>query len=132
MKKTSKKATLQTLDKKIDTLGQTLDKKIDTLGQTLDKKIDTLTETVDVLARSTNHGFDAVFAFQKDMIEFAQKTSLTLFNLDSHARTTNERLDAIEKALPPLGNLSEALKREVLQLNVRVGKIEARVGIKTI
>ncbi len=83
MKRTTKKVTLQTLDKKIDVLGQTLDKKIDVLGQTLDKKIGDLTETVDGLARSTKHGFDAAIDFQKEMTEFAQKTALTLFAVDS-------------------------------------------------
>ena len=72
MKRTTKKVTLQTLDKKIDVL-----------GQTLDKKIGDLTETVDGLARSTKHGFDAAIDFQKEMTEFAQKTALTLFAVDS-------------------------------------------------
>ncbi len=120
MKKTSKKVTLQTLDEKLDVIGQNLE---------------TLTETVDGLAISTKKGFDEVkgemHEFKDEMTNFKKNTERTFFNLDSHARTTNERLDAIEKALPPLGSLSEALKREVLQLNVRVGRIEAKVGIKT-
>ena len=118
----------QTLDKKIDTLGQTLDKKIDTLGQTLDKKIDTLVTIVDGLAVSTKKGFDEVKGevreFKEDMTDFSKKTGLTLFALDSHARTTNERLGVIEKSLLPLEHLSQALKVEVQNLNLRVRKVE--------
>ena len=129
MKKTPKKVTLQTLNKRFDSLGQ---------------KVDTLVTTVDNLAIATNRGFENTVSktefkdfkkemtdFKEDMTDFAKKAEVTLFSLDSHARTTNERLGAIEKALPPLGNLSEAIKREVLQLNVRVGRIETKVGIKT-
>lgn len=122
MKKTPKKVTLQTLDKKIDGLGG---------------KLETLTEIVDALARSTKQGFDNIATkqefteFKGDMTAFAKQTGITLFNLDSHARTTNERLNAIEKSLPPLGNLSEALKREVQQLNMRVGRLETKAGIAT-
>lgn len=113
--------------------------------QTLGKKIDgiadivgTLSNTVDSLARSTKEGFDRMDTFhtemtdfKEDMTDFAKKTSITLFNLDSRARMTNERLDTIEKSLPPLVVLSEALKREVLQLNTRVGRLETKVGMKT-
>src|SRR3989338_6689424 len=102
MKKTPKKATLQTLD----------------------KKIDGLVETVDVLARSTKEGFDRMDTFHVEMTDFKKSTELTLFKIDSKLQTADGRLDAIEKALPPLGNLSEALKREVLQLNARVGRVE--------
>src|SRR3989344_9497443 len=140
MKKTAKKVTLQTLDKKIDTLGQTFDKKIDTLGQTFDKKIDTLgqtfdkklnalTDVVDALARSTKQGFDAAQEFQKDMTEFANKTGVTLFNLDSHARTTNERLDSIEKTLGPIVHLPGVVQRELREHDRRLSLIEKKIGI---
>lgn len=119
MKKTSKKVTLQTLDKKIDTL-----------GQTFDKKIDVLTEIVDGLARSTKQGFDAAFAFQKDMTEFAHKTALTLFNIDSKLQTVDQRLDAIEKTLGPLVQVSSVMQKEIRELNARVTKLEHNANLK--
>ena len=125
MKKTAKKVTLQTLDKKIDTLGQALDKKIDTF----DEKINALTDVVDTLARSTKQGFEAAHEFQKDMAEFAQKTSVTLFNLDSHARTANERLDAIEKTMGPIVHLPSVMQREFRDYDRRLSLVEKKIGI---
>ena len=88
MKKTPKKVTLQTLDKKIDGW-----------GESLDKKMDGVAVLVEALAVSTNKEFDTVkgdlHEFKDEMTDFKKKTELTLFNLDSHARTSNERLDAI-------------------------------------
>lgn len=129
MKKTPKKVTLQTLDKKIDGW-----------GQSLDTKIDTLTLTVDGLAISTNKGFDEVKAgarefkkemteFKEDMTDFSKKTGVTLFNLDSHARTTNERLDAIEKTLEPLMFASGAMQRELREHDRRLSHVERKVGV---
>ncbi|MEK7169700.1 MAG: hypothetical protein AAB767_00240 [Patescibacteria group bacterium] len=133
MKRTPKKITLQTLDTKIGVLGQSLDKKIDGWGQSLDKKIGGLTDTVDALARSTNAGFlevkKDVREFKTEMTEFVQKTSLTLFNLDSHARTANERLDAIEKTLEPLMFASGATQRELREHERRLSHIERKVGV---
>ncbi|GEM_PF-2713582 len=156
MKKAIKTATLQTLDKKIDSIASTvgaLTGTVDTLKGTVGKLTDTvdtlkgtvgkltgtvdtlkdtvgtLTGTVDSLARSTKEGFDRMDAFHTDMAEFAQKTSLTLFNLDSHARTTNERLDAIEKTLEPLMLVSGAMQREFREHERRILHIERKVGL---
>ena len=132
MKKTLKKTTLQMLDKKIDTL-----------GQTLDKKIDALVTTVDSLAIATKRGFDNTVSkteftefkeemldFKRDMTDFKKKAEMTFFNLDSHARTTNERLDAIEKILGPLVQISSFMQKEIRELNSRVIKLEHHAGIK--
>lgn len=122
MKKTIKKATLQTLDKKIDGL-----------GASLDKKIDTLITTVDGLAVSTKKGFDEVKAdiaeFKSEVSEFKGKTEMTLFSLDSSARTTNMRLDAIEKTLGPLIHLPGAVQREFREHDRRLSIIEKKIGI---
>src|SRR3989338_4928961 len=150
MKKTPKKVTLQTLDKKIDGITNTVGALTGTVGElkgtvgaltgtvgelkgtvgALTGTVGELTDTVDSLARSTKEGFDRMDSFHTDMTEFAKKNSLTLFNIDSKLQTVDQRLDTMEKSLPSLGTLSDALKREVLQLNIRVGKIETRVGIK--
>lgn len=120
MKKTAKKVTLQTLDKRFDTLGQ----KVDTLGE----NIGTLTETVDGLARSTKEGFDRMDMFHDEMTEFVKKTGITLFNLDSHARTTNGRLDAIEKALGPLVQASSFYQSTLREHERRIMLLERKAG----
>ncbi len=71
-------------------------------------------KSIDDLAMITKRGFDhtapkeafATFEgefldFRKDMTDFRKKTGATLFNLDAHAQATNDRLNAIEKALGP-------------------------------
>ena len=120
MKKTSKKVTLQTLDKKIDGITKT---------------VGTLSDTVDSLARSTKVGFDHVDTFHTemtdfntDMTEFAKKTGMTLFNLDSHARETNRRLDALEKAGGPLTLAVQTMQQEIRTLNQRVDVLEKNMS----
>ncbi len=113
MKKTPKQATLQTLD----------------------KKIDTLITTVDNLAIATKRGFDNTVSktefteFKSEMTEFKKNTERTLFNLDSHARTANERLDAIEKTLEPLIFVSGAMQRELREHERRISHVERKVGV---
>lgn len=103
--------------------------------QTLDKKIDTLITTVDVLAISTKKGFDNTVSkkefteFKEEMTEFAQKTGVALFNLDSHARTTNERLDEVEKTLEPLMLVSGILQKELREHARRLSRVERKVGV---
>ena len=127
MKKTPKQVTIQTLDKKIDGIASTFGALTSTVGE--------LTDTVDSLARSTKEGFDNIatkqefVAFKEDMTDFAKKTGVTLFNLDSHARTTNERLDAIEKTLEPLMLASGAMQREFREHERRILHIERKVGL---
>lgn len=125
MKKTFKKVTLQTLDKKIDVLGASLDKKIDGITNA----VGALSDTVDSLARSTKEGFDKADAFQDEMTEFAKKTPLTLFNMDSKLQTVDQRLDAIEKTLGPLVQVSSALQRELREHERRLSLIERKVGL---
>ncbi len=95
-----------------------------------------LERSVEKLAVITARGFEntvskTVFTeFKDDMTEFAKKTGVTLFNLDSHARTTNERLDAIEKILGPLVQVSSVMQKEIRDLNLRVTKLEHHAGMK--
>ena len=127
MRKTPTKVTFQTLDKKIDGLGQTMG--------TLGDKLETLTDIVDVLARSTKQGFDSITTkqefteFKEDMTAFAKQTGITLFNLDSHARTANERLNAIEKALGPLVQASSFYQNTLREHERRLSLIERAVGL---
>jgi|SRR3989338_452669 len=113
MKKTINKATLQTLDKKIDGL-------TDTVG--------TLTDTVDSLARSTKEGFGRMDAFHTEMTEFAQKTALTLFNMDSKLQTVDQRLDAIEKALGPIVHASSFYQSALREHERRIALLERKAG----
>ncbi|HCB35216.1 MAG: hypothetical protein A2W52_03695 [Candidatus Taylorbacteria bacterium RIFCSPHIGHO2_02_49_25] len=122
MKKTSKKATFQTLDKKIDGIASTVGKFAGGVGK--------LTGTVDSLARSTKEGFDRMDAFHNEMTEFAHKTSLTLFNIDGKLQTVDQRLDAIEKTLGPLVQVSSFMQKEIRELNTRVTRLEHNAGIK--
>ena len=87
MKKTPKKVTIQTLDKKIDGIASTFGALTSTVGE--------LTDTVDSLARSTKEGFDRMDSFHTDMTEFAKKNSLTLFNIDSKLQTVYQRFYTI-------------------------------------
>lgn len=134
MKKTPKQATLQTLDKKIDGLGVSLDKKINGITNavgTLSSTVGTLSDTVDSLARSTKEGFDKAEAFQEEMTEFAKKTALTLFNVDSKLQTVDQRLDAMERTLGPLVHVSNAVQRELREHNARIERIEHKIGLTT-
>ena len=67
--------------------------------------------------------------FKADMFGFRNKTDMTLFNLDNHAQETNKRLDAIEKALGPLVQVSSFMQNEIRSLNGRVSSLERKVGI---
>ncbi len=109
------------------------DKKV-TLN-TVDKKIDTLITTVDNLAIATKRGFDNTVSkeefgeFKDEMTEFKQKTELTLFNIDSKMQTVDQRLDGIEKTLGPLVHVSNALQNELREHAHRLSIIEHKVGL---
>lgn len=121
MKKVAKKVTMQTLDKKIDGVANAVGTLSDTVG--------TLSDTVDSLARSTKEGFDRMDTFHDEMNDFVKKTGVTLFSLDSHARTANERLDAIEKVLGPLIQTSSFYQSTLREHERRLSLIEREVGL---
>ncbi|OHA18371.1 MAG: hypothetical protein A2836_03235 [Candidatus Taylorbacteria bacterium RIFCSPHIGHO2_01_FULL_45_63] len=123
MKKVSKKVTLASISKSIEQLATKND--------------------LEKLGVITAHGFDTTVAetkftefkdefteFKDDMTEFAQKTALTLFNMDSKLQTVDQRLDAIEKTLGPLVQVSSVMQKEIRDLNSRVTKLEHHAGIK--
>lgn len=68
-------------------------------------------ESIDSLVISVKHGFEEMYEFRDEMYGFKNKTETTLFSLDSHARQTNERLDAIEKTLGPLVQVSSFMQK---------------------
>ena len=106
---------------------------------TVSKKIDDLAvstaKSIEDLAIITKKGFDNTVSkeefteFKTEMTEFKKGTETTLFNLDGHAKKTNERLDAIEKAMGPLVQVSGFMQKEIRELNMRVNRLEHKVGI---
>lgn len=108
---------------------------------TLATKID-LEKSIDSLAMITKRGFDNTVSkeafgefkeemtdFKIDITEFAQKTSLTLLNIDAKLQTVDQRLDAIEKTLGPLVHVSNAVQRELREHNERIARIEHKIGL---
>jgi hypothetical protein len=57
--------------------------------------------------------------FKEEMTVFKKETTTTLFNLDTHARETNHRLDKIEEVLPPLVTMSKTMEGEIHSINLR-------------
>lgn len=102
---------------------------------TVNKKIDTLITTVDSLATATKRGFDNTVSkeefgeFKEEMTDFKQKTESALFNIDSKLQTVDQRLDAIEKTLGPLVHVSDALQRELREHERRISLVEHKVGL---
>ncbi len=92
-----------------------------------------ISKSIDDLAVATKNGFDEMGGelrgFQNEMTDFRKKTEITLFNLDSHARTTNERLNAIEKILEPLMLVSGAMQHELREHDRRLLHVEQKVGL---
>ena len=128
----AQKATLSSIAKSIEGLATKNDvaKSIEGLATKKD-----IIEAIDELAIITKRGFDTTVSkaefteFREDMTDFKKKTDLTLFNLDSHARTTNTRLDSIEKAIGPLVHLPGVVQRELREHDRRISLIERKVGI---
>ncbi len=91
-KRKKEKATLSSISKSIEKLATK----------------DDLEKSIEKLAVITAHGFETTVVktefteFKNDMTEFAQKTAVTLFNMDSELQTVDQRLDSIEKTLGPL------------------------------
>ena len=129
MKQKAEKATLASISKSIEGLATKAELK------RLATKAD-FERSIEKLAVITARGFENTVSktefteFKNEMTDFAKKTGVTLFSLDSHARTTNERLDAIEKILGPLVQVSSVMQKEIRDLNLRVTKLEHREGIK--
>lgn len=130
-KKTQKKITLNTLAESINSF-----------GAKTDFSFKQVNESIDSLARITKAGFDntvsktefnefktEMYDFRDDMLEFEKKTNTTLLNLDGHAQETNNRLDAIEKTLGPLVQVSGLMQKEIRSLNIRVERLEKQAGL---
>ena len=124
--KSNKKVTLENVAIKVDKVADNVDK---------------LTYNLDALAVTTKRGFDNVHGelkefkdemheFKDEMHEFKNKTEESLFNLNSHANQTNDRLDAIEKTLGPLVHVSSIMQKEIRSLNTRVDRLEKIISHK--
>lgn len=98
--------------------------------------------TLDDLAIMIKNGFDNTVAkeefkefktemydFRDHFFEFEKKTNTTLLNLDTHAEETNKRLEAIEKILGPLLQVSGLMQKEIRSLNVRVERLEKQAAL---
>lgn len=89
--------------------------------------------TLDTLAQMVQRGFAEqsaqVRSFQSEFEDFRRKTDKTLFELQSEALTTNERLDRIEKVLVPLMHLADALKLNSRDHETRITRLEHQAGI---
>ena len=95
----------------------------------------TTTKSISDLAIFTKRGFDQTVSletfndFTHDMLAFKKHTETTLFNLDGHARTTNERLDAIEKALGPLVQTTSFYQQTLREHERRIAFLERKTGL---
>ena len=103
--------------------------------------LENVAESIDTLAVITKKGFDDVhselkefkdemYEFKNEMHEFKDKTEKSLFDLNSHANETNERLNAIEKTLGPLVLVSSVVQKEIRSLNIRVLRLEKIISHK--
>lgn len=97
--------------------------------------LNSISKSIDDLAIITERGFNRTVSkeefteFKGEMTDFKKNTERTLFNLDSHARTTNERLDAIEKVLGPLVQTSSFYQSTLREHERRLSLIEREVGL---
>ena len=137
-KKTQKKITLNTLVESINSLAA----KTDVSFKDVQGSFKEVNESIESLARITKAGFDntvsktefnefktEMYDFRDHMLGFEKKTDITLLNLDNHAQETNKRLDAIEKTLGPLVQVSGLMQKEIRNLNVRVERLEKQAGL---
>ena len=72
---------------------------------------------------------DEMYDFKDEMLSFKSKTESALYNINEKLQTIDGRIDAIEKTLGPLVHVTGALQREYRNHELRISKLERKVGV---
>ncbi len=80
-------------------------------------------------SKDLSHFKSEMHDFKDEMHDFKTKTERILYSIDGKLQIVDKRLDSIEKVLGPLVHVADALKREYRDHELRISKLEQRVGM---